>query len=66
MPKQKTHKGAAKRFKVTRKGKVIHRMAGKGHLLAHKRRKRKRKYTRDRVLPPMEADKILRLLGYKG
>ena len=34
MPKLKTHKGAKKRFRVTKKGKVLHKQAGKRHLLA--------------------------------
>ena len=36
MPKQKTHSGAKKRFKVTGTGKVLHERAGKRHLLERK------------------------------
>ncbi len=36
MPKQKTHSGAKKRFKVTGSGKVLHERAGKRHLLERK------------------------------
>ena len=42
MPKQKTHKGAAKRFKVTATGKLKRSQAGKKHLNSHKTGKRKR------------------------
>ena len=42
MPKQKTHKGAAQRCKVTGTGKVIATRAGKRHLAECKTRKRKR------------------------
>ncbi len=42
MPKQKTHKGAAQRCKVTGTGKVIATRAGKRHLASCKTRKRKR------------------------
>jgi len=42
MPKIKTHRGAAKRFKVTARGKIARRRAGKSHLLFHKSRRRKR------------------------
>lgn len=42
MPKIKTKKNFAKRFKITGSGKVKRRKAGKGHLLAHKTTKRKR------------------------
>ena len=41
MPKMKTHRSAAKRYKVTATGKIQRRQAGKGHLLAHKSPARK-------------------------
>ncbi|MBI4667885.1 MAG: 50S ribosomal protein L35 [Elusimicrobia bacterium] len=34
MPKLKTHSGAKKRFKITKRGKVLHKKAGVRHLLA--------------------------------
>ena len=43
MPKMKTHKSGAKRYKVTATGKVLKRHAGIGHLLANKSASRKRK-----------------------
>ena len=43
MPKQKTHKGTKKRFRVTANGKVKHRSAGTSHLAARMSQKRKRK-----------------------
>jgi len=36
MPKQKTHKGLAKRVKVTARGKIKRYRAGGGHLMGHK------------------------------
>lgn len=42
MPKIKTHRGAAKRFKVTASGKIKRSKAFKGHLLTHKSAKRTR------------------------
>jgi large subunit ribosomal protein L35 len=42
MPKQKTHKGVKKRFRVTASGKVKHRQAGTSHLAARKTHKQKR------------------------
>ena len=42
MPKQKTHKGAAKRFKVTAGGKVIRNHSMRNHILTKKSTKRKR------------------------
>jgi len=66
MPKQKTNKSAAKRFRVTRRGKVLHRMAGHGHLLSGKSRKRKRRYRRPQSCEPMDARRMKRLLGLIG
>ena len=43
MPKMKTHRGAAKRFKKTGSGKVVRHKQGMGHLLSGKSRKRKRR-----------------------
>ena len=40
MPKQKTHKGTKKRFRLTANGKVKHRSAGTSHLAARKTQKR--------------------------
>ncbi|MEM9291446.1 MAG: 50S ribosomal protein L35 [Acidobacteriota bacterium] len=42
MPKKKTHKGAAKRFRISATGKVIRRRANKNHILTKKTTKRKR------------------------
>lgn len=55
MPKQKTHKGMKKRYKVTAKGKVKHRKAFRGHLLSHKTGKRKRHLRQDGVLTGTDA-----------
>ena len=45
MPKMKTHRAAAKRYKVTANGKIMRRQAGKGHLLQHKSSSRKNRLT---------------------
>ena len=42
MPKQKTHKGTKKRFRLSATGKVMHRSAGTSHLAARMSQKRKR------------------------
>lgn len=42
MPKQKTHKGTKKRFRLSAKGKAMHRQAGTSHLAARMSQKRKR------------------------
>ncbi len=43
MPKQKTHRGAAKRFKVTAGGKLLRRRSMHSHMLTKKSTKRKRR-----------------------
>ncbi len=43
MPKQKTHRGAAKRFKLTARGKVKRSHSMMNHILTKKSQKRKRK-----------------------
>ncbi len=58
MPKQKTHKGMKKRFKVTASGKAKHRKAFRGHLLSSKSPKRKRNLRQDGVLSGASAKMI--------
>ena len=45
MPKMKAHRGAAKRFRVTGGGKVLHRKATGNHMLIKKSSSRKRRIT---------------------
>jgi large subunit ribosomal protein L35 len=55
MPKQKTHKGTKKRFRLTAKGKAKHRQAGTSHLAFRLTPKRKRNLRGTAVLAkPME------------
>ncbi len=62
MPKMKTHRGAAKRVKVTGTGKFIVKHSGKSHILTKKTSKRKRKMGNDMVVEPGKARKLARLL----
>ena len=64
MPKLKTNKGAAKRFKITKKGKVKKRTSGRGHILGKKSRKRKRQMRKSGYLSAQDARKMRRLLPY--
>ncbi len=59
MPKQKTHKGLSKRFKVTANGKVKCRTAGRGHILSSKSPKRKRQMRKDSVLTTWEPKMVI-------
>lgn len=63
MPKQKTNKSAAKRFKVTKNGKVRRFKAGRRHLMSVKPGKKKR-HLRDRPnAAPGDARVVKALLG---
>ena len=50
MPKQKTHKGAKKRFKISGGGKVLRRHSMASHILTKKTRKRKRRLRKQAVV----------------
>ncbi|MCU1403229.1 MAG: large subunit ribosomal protein [Microbacteriaceae bacterium] len=63
MPKQKTHSGAKKRFKVTGTGKIMKQQAGMRHNLEVKSGKRKRSLNQDQVVAPSNAKVIKKLLG---
>jgi large subunit ribosomal protein L35 len=63
MPKQKTHSGAKKRFRVTRNGKVMVRQKNRKHLLEKKSASRKRRLAGEKALAPQDAKKIKRLLN---
>jgi large subunit ribosomal protein L35 len=63
MPKNKTHSGAKKRFRVTGSGKLMKEQANKRHLLEHKTSRRTRRLSVDQVLSPVDAKKANKLLG---
>ncbi|MHC4445135.1 MAG: 50S ribosomal protein L35 [Planctomycetota bacterium] len=63
MPKQKTHKGLAKRVKVTGKGKVKRRKSFVGHLLSTRSHKRMRRLKKGSIMLPAETKRTLRALG---
>jgi large subunit ribosomal protein L35 len=62
MPKQKTHKGTKKRFRLTAKGKVRHRQSGTSHLAARMSQKRKRDLRGTGALDELEARRIRKAL----
>ena len=63
MPKQKTHSGSKKRFKLTGSGKLMKQRAGMRHNLEVKSGKRKRSLNQDQVLSPADSKVIKKLLG---
>ncbi|MBU0709374.1 MAG: 50S ribosomal protein L35 [Candidatus Omnitrophica bacterium] len=65
MPKLKTKKGVAKRFKLTKTGKIKYHSEGKRHLLSSKGKKRKRKLRKASMLEGSKERKyIKRMLPY--
>ena len=63
MPKQKTNRAAAKRFKVTGTGKVVRYSAGKRHGMIGKRRSRKRRLLGSTVVDGADQARTQRMLG---
>lgn len=63
MPKIKTSRSAAKRFRVTKTGKVLRSKAFKRHLLTSKSRKTKRQLKGSYVAEPGDARRVKRLLS---
>ena len=64
MPKMKTHRGAAKRFKATGKGRLKHKQPYTSHILTSKTAKRKRQLRASAILSNAETKSLRRLLPY--
>ena len=64
MPKMKTHRGAAKRFKVTGSGKIKKAKAFKNHILEKKSPKRKRNLRKSGTVSAADAKRFKTLLPY--
>lgn len=64
MPKLKTKKGAAKRYRITKNGKVLINKMGARHILTKKSAKRKRKLGQPGVLKDCEAKRAIRMMPY--
>ena len=62
--KLKTHRGAAKRFKITAGGKVLRMHSGKRHLLGTKPSKRMRHLKKLTQVAPQDVEHVLRMLPY--
>lgn len=63
MPKMKTRKGAAKRFKLTGSGAVRRGKSNKRHLLTHKTRKRKRRLRQATLVDGSDMGRVRRQLA---
>jgi len=64
MPKMKTHRGAAKRFKLTKNGKVKRAKAYKSHILTKKSAKRKKNLRKGTFASKADAKTIRKVLPY--
>ena len=62
MPKQKSHRGAAKRFKLTATGKIKRSKAYKSHILTKKSTKRKRHLDTDGLVSKADHARVKRML----
>ena len=65
MPKMKTHRGAAKRFRFTSSGKLVRRRAFKSHILTKKSPKRKRSFRKNVLITSADTNEVSRMLGKK-
>jgi large subunit ribosomal protein L35 len=65
MPKQKTHSGAKKRFKLTGSGKLTRRHAMRSHILEKKTPKRKRAFRHAQPVAPSDAKVVKGMLGLR-
>jgi len=64
MPKLKTHRGAAKRFRFTASGKIKLNKMNRRHILTKKTRKRKRRLRAGGYVSDADAPKVRRLMPY--
>ena len=65
MPKMKTHRGTAKRFRVTGSGKIMRGKAYKNHILTKKSQKRKRNFCHEAELSTADNKVVARNLGLR-
>jgi len=61
----KTHRGAAKRFKLTGTGKIKRNHAFASHILTKKSAKRKRNLRKAAIMSAADAQRVIKLIPYK-
>ena len=64
MPKMKTHRGAAKRFKLSGTGKVRFKHAHLRHCLEHKQKKTKKQLMKTGTMAECDAQRVRDMLPY--
>ena len=65
MPKMKTHRGTAKRFRVTGSGKIMRSKQGRNHILEKKSQKRKRNFRHETEVSAADKKVVSRNLGLR-
>ena len=65
MPKIKTNRGAAKRFKTTGSGKIVRSKAFANHILTKKSTKRKRNLRKSGLVDAANTRQVSRLIPYR-
>lgn len=65
MPKMKTHKATAKRFKITGSGKLRRRKQGSSHLRRKKSKRVLRSLDKDEPVADVDAKRVRRILGLR-
>ena len=65
MPKMKTNRGAAKRFKISGSGKIVRNKAFSSHILTKKSTKRKRNLRKSTVLDSANLKGVKRMIPYR-
>ncbi|HEX2052385.1 MAG TPA: 50S ribosomal protein L35 [Actinomycetota bacterium] len=63
MPKQKTHRGAAKRFRTTGTGKIVRVQGHVAHYLEHKPGQLRRRLQRPGLVSPADTKRVKKMLG---
>ncbi|MBS4100917.1 50S ribosomal protein L35 [Tsukamurella paurometabola] len=63
MPKNKSHSGTSKRFKLSGSGKVLRQKAGRRHLLEHKSSRVTRRLDGVAEVAPADMRRVKKLLG---
>lgn len=64
MPKMKTNRGAAKRFKTSGSGKIVRNKAFSSHILTKKSTKRKRNLRKSTLVDPSNLKGVKRMIPY--
>ena len=64
MPKMKSHRGAAKRFRKTGTGKIVRSHANRRHILTKKSKRRKRRLRKQVLVDPSDVKRLKQMLPH--